>query len=67
MIIYGLLLIILLFSGFADGNPLYFVAAGLVCIALEICTKEFKQHPRGIQLLIWNHKVYIYIIGGNEL
>lgn len=40
MIVYGLLLIILLFSGFADGNPLYFVAAGLVCIALEICTKE---------------------------
>ena len=28
MIIYGLLLIILLFIGFADGDPLYFVAAG---------------------------------------
>lgn len=42
MILYGLLLLLFLFSGFADGNPLYFVAAGLVCIALEICTKEFK-------------------------
>lgn len=40
MILYGLLLIILLFSGFADGNPLYFVAAGLVCIALEICCRK---------------------------
>ena len=40
MILYGLLLIILLFIGFADGNPLYFVAAGLICIALEISLKE---------------------------
>ena len=39
MILYGLLIIILFFSGFADGDPLYFVAAGLVCIALEICAK----------------------------
>ena len=40
MIVYGLLLLLFLFSGFADGNPLYFVAAGLVCIALEICCRR---------------------------
>ena len=35
MIIYGLLLTILLFIGFADGDPLYVAAVGLVCIALH--------------------------------
>lgn len=40
MIIYGLLLLLFLFGGFVDGDPLYFIAAGLVCIALEICAKE---------------------------
>lgn len=40
MILYGLMLLLFLFSGFTDGNPLYFVAAGLVCIALEICCRK---------------------------
>ena len=40
MIVYGLLLLLFLLGGFVDGDPLYFVAAGLVCIALEICCKK---------------------------
>lgn len=40
MTLYGLLLIILFFNGFADSNRLYFVAAGLTCIALKICGRK---------------------------
>lgn len=36
MILYGLLVLLFLFGGLATGDPLYFVALGLVCIAWEM-------------------------------
>lgn len=40
IMLYGLMVLLFLFGGLVTGDPLYFVALGLVCIAWEMSIEK---------------------------